>query len=186
MRQGGLVGAAPGGQGTETLVDNFSFPGAALARAEWTEHRLIYATAELAEPLHLSGTPRIALRLAADRPAANLSVWLVTLPYEASEEDPHASLVTRGWADPQNHASATDGQPLVPDRFYDLAFDLQPDDQVIPAGRRIALMVFSSDAEFTLHPDPGTRLTLDLDATTLTLPVVGGEPALRRALGPGR
>ncbi|MFO7903706.1 MAG: hypothetical protein R6U98_13670, partial [Pirellulaceae bacterium] len=56
------------------------------------------------------------------------------------------------------------------------------DDQIIPAGQRIALMVFSSDRDFTLWPHPGTELTIDLDATTLTLPVVGGEEAFNQAM----
>jgi X-Pro dipeptidyl-peptidase len=185
VQRGGLVLAAPGGQGSETLEDNVSFPGAALARAEWTDHRLIYATGVLTEAVHVSGIPRVTLRVAADRPAANLSVWLVELPYVASGDTPTASLITRGWADPQNHASLSESTPLEPGRFYEVSFDLQPDDQVVPAGKRIALMVFSSDREFTLHPDPGTRLTVDLDGTALTLPVVGGETALRRALGGG-
>jgi nitronate monooxygenase len=34
-------------------------------------------------------------------------------------------------------------------------------------------MIFSSDREFTLWPEPGTKLTVDLDATSLELPVVG-------------
>src|SRR5690606_38425861 len=91
--------------------------------------------------------------------------------------------ITRGWADPQNHASLREGEPLVPGRFYDVTFDLQPDDQVIRPGERIGLMIFSSDRGFTLWPAPGTELTVDLGGTTLELPVVGGEAALRRALG---
>jgi X-Pro dipeptidyl-peptidase len=43
-------------------------------------------------------------------------------------------------------------------------------------------MVFSSDREFTLWPSPGTELTVDLEGTSVTLPVVGGEAALTRAL----
>ena len=66
------------------------------------------------------------------------------------------------------------GEPLVPGRFYTLTFDLQPDDQIIPAGKRIGLMIFSSDRDFTLWPQAGTELTIDLDGTTLRLPVVGG------------
>jgi X-Pro dipeptidyl-peptidase len=182
VRRGGLELLAPGDQGVETLVDNFSFSGAALVEAEWTEHRLVYATAELTEPVHLSGTSRVTVRVAVDRPAANLSVWLVELPWIESRESRVGSLVTRGWADPQNHASLTESEPLVPGRFYDVTFDLQPDDQIVPAGKRIGLMVFSSDREFTLRPDPGTELTVDLDGTSLTLPVVGGEEALRRAM----
>ena len=179
---GGLSLSAPGSQGPETLIDNFSFPGAALARAEWSDHRLIYATPELTEPVHISGTPRVTVRLASSKTAANLSVWLLALPYTETRDSPLASLITRGWADPQNHASLTESEPLVPGRFYDVTFDLQPDDQVVPAGKRIALMILSSDRDFTLRPEPGTELTVDLDGTSLALPVVGGAAALRRAL----
>ncbi|NUP95166.1 MAG: Xaa-Pro dipeptidyl-peptidase, partial [Planctomycetaceae bacterium] len=87
----------------------------------------------------------------------------------------------RGWADPQNRNSLTKSEPLVPGEFVDVAFDLQPDDQVLEAGKQLALMVFASDRDFTLWPPPGTELTVDLDATTLVLPVVGGEAALRAA-----
>jgi len=67
-----------------------------------------------------------------------------------------------------------------------LNFDFQPDDQVIPRGQRIGLMIFSSDKDFTLWPKPGTELTIDLDATSIELPVVGGLKALRRATTPRR
>ena len=93
--------------------------------------------------------------------------------------------MTRGWADPQNHSSLTDSVPLVPGQFYELTFNLQPDDQVIAAGQRLGLMIFSSDRDFTLWPEPGTELTVDLDATSIELPVVGGAPELRRAFGEG-
>ena len=59
-----------------------------------------------------------------------------------------------------------------------MTFELEPDDQIIPAGQQIGLMIFSSDKEFTLHPDPGTRLTVDLDRTSLTVPVVGGSASM--------
>jgi X-Pro dipeptidyl-peptidase len=72
---------------------------------------------------------------------------------------------------------------MVPGEFVEVTFDLQPDDQVIPAGSRIGLVIFGSDRDFTLRPDPGAGLTVDLAGTRLTLPVVGGEAALRRALG---
>jgi X-Pro dipeptidyl-peptidase len=168
-------------QGRETLIDNVGLSGGMLAQASRSSHRLLYATPELREPVHLSGTPRLTIRVAASRPAANLSVWLVTLPWEGTPGN-LASVVTRGWADPRNHASLESGEPLEPARFYTLSFDLQPDDQVIAAGRRIGLMIFSSDREFTLWPEPGTQLTVDLESTSLELPVVGGAAALVRAL----
>jgi X-Pro dipeptidyl-peptidase len=184
VQEGGLALRASQGQGTETLVDNFSFSGTVLAQAEWTDHRLLYATPELRRDVHISGTPRITLRLASSAPAANLSVWLVSLPWTEGRA-PRGGLITRGWADPQNHASLAEGQPLEPGQFYDLTFELQPDDQIIPAGQRIGLMVFSSDRDFTLWPSPGTELTVDLDSTSLEIPVVGGAAGLGEALGGG-
>lgn len=170
-------------QGTETLVDNFSFDGESLARAEITDHRLIYVTPVLKESVHLSGLAKIKIRLASSKPAANLSIWLVSLPWNAGRRAKITdNIITRGWADPQNYRSLTKSEPLVPGRFYEMSFDLQPDDQVISAGQQIGLMIFSSDKDFTLHPDPGTELTVDLDGTTLTLPVVGGAAAYGGAL----
>jgi X-Pro dipeptidyl-peptidase len=180
---GGLELSVPRGQGRASLVDNVSFDGAALARAELTAHRLIYATPPLAEPLHISGTPRVTVRLASSKPAANLSVWLVALPWTGSRKLTD-DLITRGWADPRNRDSLREQKPLAPGQFYEVTFDLQPDDQVIPAGKRSGLMIFSSDRDFTLWPEPGTTLTVDLDGTSLELPVVGGEAAIRGAFAP--
>ncbi len=63
-----------------------------------------------------------------------------------------------------------------------MTFDLQPDDQIIPKGQQIAMMIFSSDRDFTLWSPPGTELTVDLDATSVTLPVVGGSEGLTKAI----
>ncbi len=123
----------------------------------------------------------------AGRESVRRGSW--SLPWTEGPISP-ANLITRGWADPQNHRSLQKGgnyhsrkrgEPLAPGRFYDLTFDLQPDDQIIPAGKRIGLMIFSSDRDFTLWPAPGTELTIDLDRTSLRLPVVGGITSLERA-----
>ena len=184
VQTGGLDLARQKNQGVESLVDNFSFSGEILAQAEWTDHRLLYATPTLSAPVHLSGTAHFRVQVASSKPAANLSVWVVALPWEKGGHL-NDNIVTRGWADPQNHASLRESEPLVPGKFYELSFTLQPDDQIIPAGQRLALMVFSSDRDFTLHPEPGTRLMVDLDATSLELPVVGGADALRLSIGEG-
>jgi X-Pro dipeptidyl-peptidase len=171
-------------KGKETIVDNYSFSGSALAQAEHTEHRLLYLMPELKQPVHISGVPEITVRVACNKPAANLSVWLVALPWETGRRAKITdNIITRGWADPQNHESISKSEPLKPGKFYDVTFTLQPDDQVIPAGQQIGLLIFSSDREFTLWPEPGTELTVDLKGTSLQLPVVGGEMMLKQALG---
>lgn len=167
---------------TETVTDNFSFSGSTLAQAEITNHRLIYVTEALKKDLHISGLSRINIKVASSKPAANLSIWLVSLPWDNSlKARIYDNVITRGWADIQNHKSLTESSSLQPGKFYELSFDLQPDDQIILAGQKIALMIFSSDKEFTLWPDPGTELTVDLSATYLELPVVGGIAKYKQA-----
>lgn len=167
----------------ETLVDNYSFSGSTLAQAEFTEHRLLYLSPILKEPVHISGIPKITVKLASNKPATNLSVWLVSLPWtEGRNAKITDNIITRGWADPQNHKSISESVPLVPGKFYEVSFELQPDDQIIPAGQQIGLMIFSSDKEFTILPKPGTELTIDLDGTVLTLPVVGGKSEVKKAV----
>jgi X-Pro dipeptidyl-peptidase len=172
-----------GNQGTETLVDNYSFSGSALAQAEMTNHRLLYVTPILKEDVHISGVPKVTVTLSSNKPAANLSVWLVSLPWNnGSRSKITDNIITRGWADPQNHKSITESEPLVKGKFYKVTFDLQPDDQIIKAGQQIGLMIFSSDKEYTLHPKPGTELTVKLDQTQLVLPIVGGKDKFNSAI----
>jgi len=168
----------------ETLVDNYSFSGSALAQAEFTNHRLIYITPMLKKDIHLSGLAFIKIKLAANKPAANLSVWLVSLPWNNGRRSKITdNIITRGWADPQNYKSIKESTPLTPRQFYELSFYLQPDDQIIKKGQQIGLLIFSSDREYTLWPQPGTELTVDLDGTSLSLPVVGGMEVMEEALG---
>lgn len=178
--------------GSEKLIDDVSISGNANATAPQSTNRLLYATPALSDTIHVSGYPRVKLRIASSKPAANLSVWLVMLPYDSTRRgsESHAGIVSRGWADIQNYKSLTSGgwyasklpgEPLVPGKFYDVTFDLQPTDEFIPAGRQLAVMVMSSDKQFTLAPAPGTELTIDLAGSSIAIPVVGGKAALTKA-----
>jgi X-Pro dipeptidyl-peptidase len=51
----------------------------------------------------------------------------------------------------------------------------------VPAGKRLAVMIMSSDREFTLWPRPGTELTIDLAHSSFSIPIVGGQGALAKA-----
>lgn len=190
---GGLNLVANSKKVIERWIDDVQYKGGSLASAEQSPHRLLYATPELREAVHVSGTPKIKVRLAADKAATNLSVWLVTLPFDPKEvgSKGQRGVITRGWADPQNHRalkqggnydSKLPGTPLVPGQFVELVFDLQPIDKIIPAGQRLALMIMASDQEFTLWPKAGTQLSLDLGSSQLMLPVVGGDMVLKEAL----
>ena len=172
--QGGLT-TNKSSRKKEMLIDDVSLAGEYLARVKSSPHRLLYTTPVLSDDLHISGTASITLSLSSSEPAANLSVWLVSLPWNDEDNASiYDNIITRGWADPQNHESIYTSQPLKPGEFYDITFELQPDDQIIPAGQQLGLMIFSSDREFTLHPTPGTELKIDLKRSSLTLPIVGG------------
>ncbi|HKS07458.1 MAG TPA: CocE/NonD family hydrolase, partial [Gemmatimonadaceae bacterium] len=190
---GTLSLSAPAKQGSERLTDDFNVTPAMMALAATSQNRLLYALPAFTDSVHLSGRTVVTLKIAASKPAVNLSVYLVTLPYDSTRigSAGQVGVVTRGWADPQNHKSLTSdadfvtmakGEPLKPGQFYTMTFPLQADDQIIPPGQQLAIMIFSSDAGFTLRPAPGSELTIDLDGSSFTLPVVGGVRGLQAAM----
>jgi X-Pro dipeptidyl-peptidase len=110
-------------------------------------------------------------------------VYLVSLPWnEGRRTKITDNIITRGWADLQNYKSLTKSSPLKPGKFYEMTFNLQPDDQIIKKGQQIGLMIFSSDSNYTLLPKPGTELTVDLSETSISIPIVGGLTTLERAI----
>ena len=190
---GSLALAAAGKQGMEKLTDDFHVSPSAMALAGSSANRLLYTLPTFKDTVHISGRPVVTLRLAANKPAVNLSVYLVTLPFDSLNigSAGQRGTVTRGWADPQNYKALTGdadyvsmmkGEPLKPGQFYNMTFPLQADDQVILPGQQLGVMIFSTDAYFTLRPAPGAELTIDLDGTSFTLPIVGGKARLQSAL----
>jgi X-Pro dipeptidyl-peptidase len=83
-------------------------------------------------------------------------------------------MVTRGWLDPQNRSGPAHGRRVERGRTYRLRWDLQPDDHLFEAGHRIGLVVVSTDHDYTMRPDPGTRLSLKPRGSRLILPLVQG------------
>lgn len=182
-RVGKLKLKKKGSSTKEKVLDDYRITGAQLASSELSSNRLLYVTPTLTQDVHISGTPQVTVKLGSNKAAANLSVWLVSLPWNDDKKAKITdNIITRGWADPQNHESLTEGTPLIEGEFYKVTFNLMPDDQIIPAGQQIGLMIFSSDQEFTLHPEPGTELIVKLKGTSLKLPVVGGKKAFAKAL----
>jgi X-Pro dipeptidyl-peptidase len=161
----------------ETLVDDSSIDATALIAAAQSPNRLVYRTEVLTAPLHLSGIPSLTLHLSFDQPAAVVSAALVD--YRA---DGTVRLVTRGWADAQNHASIKRTDPVIPGTAYDIAFELQPHDYQFAAGSRIGFVVMSTDRLFTLRPPPGTTLSLEARRSKLFLPIVGGADAVSASI----
>ena len=161
-----------------------------------TGQRLAYLSEPLTEAVRLSGTPTIRLRAAVDnRSAANLTAYLVDYAAEGTagldlcSPSSTCTLVTRGWMDVQNRVRRDKTDPIMQGRLYDFEFALHPDDYVFQPGRRIGLVVFSTDSGnrgssnpdnwgFTMLPLPGTQLSVQPGFSHLSLPIVGGAEAL--------
>ena len=139
------------GAGNETLTDDARITATTSMNAASSGTRLVYQSNILTQPVRISGTPWLNLRIAFSKPKANLTGILISYPGTGG----NGTILARGWLDPENRASMYRSDPITPGQFYDLSFDLQPKDMVIPAGRRLAFMILSSDFEHTLRPAAG-------------------------------
>jgi hypothetical protein len=167
------------GTGNETLTDDARVTATTSMNAATSGTRLVYQSNILTQPVRISGTPWLNLRIAFSEPKANLTGILISYPGLGG----NGTILARGWLDPENRASMYRSDPITPGQFYDLSFDLQPKDMVVPAGRRLAFMILSSDFEHTLRPAPGTQLTIDTAHSDVSLPIVGGNAAFAAATG---
>jgi X-Pro dipeptidyl-peptidase len=172
----GLTG--PASSATERVVDDAAIDATVLVAAATSPNRLVYQTPPLASPVHMSGIPSVTVRLAIDRPAANVSAMIVDYKAEGAP-----FIVTRGWADPQNRESISKTTSVVAGTPYVMTFELQPHDYVFAAGSKLGVVLLSSDRLFTLRPPPGTTLTIHTRESSASLPIVGGAAAFARALG---
>jgi predicted acyl esterase len=160
----------------ETLVDNASVTATTALNAASSSVRLLYVSPVLTGNVRISGTPTVSLSAAFSKPRANMSVYLVSLPQTGS-----GTILTRGWIDPENRRSDFVSKRVTPGAFYRLNFDMQAKDTIVPAGRRIGLMVMSTDRDYTVRPAPGTEVSIHPAASAVSIPVVGGVRALEEA-----
>ncbi|GAA0540844.1 Xaa-Pro dipeptidyl-peptidase [Saccharopolyspora subtropica] len=166
--RGGLTAQRVSVRAVEELRDDAGQLAEDLAAAPSSPNRLVYLTNPLPGSARVSGAVRAELALTFDKPAANVTALLVDQAPDGS-----VSVVTRGWADPQNRNALDRTSPIEPGKNYSITVTMQPDDYVFAAGHRLGIVVLSSDHDFTLRPKPGTGLALDLARTRIHLPVVG-------------
>ena len=160
----------------ETLVDDASVTATTALNAASSSARLLYMSPVLTDNVRISGTPTVSLSASFSKPKANVSVYLVSLPQTGS-----GTILTRGWIDPENRRSDFVSERVIPRAFYRLSVDMQAKDTIVPAGRRLGLMVMSTDRDYTVRPAPGTEVTIHPAASSVSIPVVGGERALEEA-----
>ncbi|GIF51420.1 dipeptidyl-peptidase IV [Asanoa ferruginea] len=136
-------------------------------------NRLAYVSPALGQDVRISGRPEMRLRMAIEnRPDANLTAYLVD--YGPTS----ATVVTRGWMDPQNRKNASKTEKLKQGKLYDFTWTMEPKDYIFQDGHRIGVVVFSSDQDYTLLPLGGTELRVAPKDSEVRLPVVGGRAVL--------
>ena len=174
---GGLAFDPPAEPTTESLVDNSELSPTEFLDVEGqhNDHRLVYRTDELESSLRVSGTVRPELTLSFDSETALVSGALV-------DYGETATIVNRGWTNPLNRDSLRESKPLEPGVAYDIAVPLQPVDYVFEPGHRLGFVLYASDYDVTKRPPSDPELTLHLQESRVTVPVVGGADGLAAAL----
>jgi X-Pro dipeptidyl-peptidase len=106
-------------------------------------------------------------------------------PGEVSVSISPQRVLAWGHVDAKNHADLRFDQTLDPGEHYNVSWDLLPAEHVVPAGHRLGVVItgnyHASPHELTPtrdHTAIGSEITLDLNGSSLTLPVVGGPGAL--------
>lgn len=163
-------------------------------------YRVAAALCKAENEVRISGTVKLRLEAACDRPAAALSAMLVdygralrlTLDTEVAEEKglalgPEAGemdllrfsaeagpspwrVITRGWLNTQNRSSAAEKETVEPGVFYPYNIEMIPTDYTLRPGHTLGLVVYGTDAEYTPRAVSVTRFTLKEGTLQVDIP----------------
>jgi X-Pro dipeptidyl-peptidase len=122
------------------------------------EGRVIFLTKALANDALISGTSQIELNLSIlNKQSANITVVIVEYT-----ENGKGTIITRGWADPQNYNSLENGELLNRGIVYKLSFPIEPKQYTLKRGSRIGVVLTATDYNHTLRPVVGTEIEFEL------------------------
>jgi X-Pro dipeptidyl-peptidase len=170
----------------------------------------VFLSNALAEPVRISGTGSVTVRVQSDAPAAAIKARLVdygaatrystvaNLPTQTCWGDGNATdtgcyadttivtassdlnVVTRNIANIGHYRSLEHLETLQRGVWYDLTFELNADDVIFAAGHRIGL-VFTVEQSNPDNDLDRIRLTIDAAGSSLTLPLVATSASLLTA-----
>jgi uncharacterized protein len=149
---------------------------------------LCFDSAPLERDLKLMGEGRVSLRVAADKPQAQLAVRLTTVAPDGA-----STLVTFGLLNLSHRNGSEHPAPMRPGQFETVTIVLKPVGEVLPAGHRLRIavstaywpMMWPAPERATLTIDPaGSQLALPLLGDETGLPAVTFAPAERGTVGP--
>ncbi len=173
------LGLAPGGTPKGAVTVPFSTGGSESAGLAGSPDTVLLQTAPLTRDVRLYGAPTVRLALGTSRTWTTLTPSIV----DVGPGGPSPVAVTRGWVDTR-YASSLATPKLGDGKGLTTTVLAKPTDYVFRKGHRIALLVATSSAEWTLPKAydgaPGSpTYALELgSATTLTLPLAGDTRGL--------
>ncbi|WP_431921626.1 CocE/NonD family hydrolase [Nonomuraea jabiensis] len=89
-------------------------------------------------------------------------------------------VVTRGILDAQNRKSLIRATPLTPGKPYQITWSMLPQDYEFTAGHRLGLVLTGTNDDITdAEPGTGTKVTVDLAGTSVSLPLVAGTSSAK-------
>lgn len=91
-----------------------------------------------------------------------------------TSEQVDTEVFARGWADLANHRTLDSDSPLTPGQRVTMTFRISAVDHVIPAGHQFAVIIGGTDSPYIPAPSRPGGIKVHLDATKVTLPLVGG------------
>ena len=81
------------------------------------------------------------------------------------------AVMTRGWLDAAHRDSLTSPRLLRPGRWYNVTWELNAHDALLPNGRVLGLVLTLGDTQFTIPSSTGAMVSVDLSRSRLNLPV---------------
>ena len=127
---------------------------------------LVYQSQPLSEPLAILGQPRLALRVAADRPLAMVAVRLSDVA-----PDNRATRITYGVLNLAHRNGSRNPEPLEPHREYDISVPLNGIGHVFRAGHRLRVSISTSYWPLVWPMPEAASLSVNTRGSALELPV---------------
>jgi X-Pro dipeptidyl-peptidase C-terminal non-catalytic domain len=185
----GVLSAGAGGEpSTYTDQSTGSEERAIEQGVESEDGWLFYATPPLTSATRIAGSALLQADVTVSADRGQLAPTLVDVAPDGS-----TTAIARGFANLKYRNGLAKAEPLPAGKPIRASVRLSPQDQTVPAGHRIGLVVQSSNIVWALPEQGGYDVTLRHASSRLVLPVVGaagasqplpGVPARSTALPP--
>lgn len=148
-------------------------PELPLDQREDDAQSLVFDTGPLTAPVVIAGRTRLRLRLAVDKPQAQVAVRLSGVHPDGAVER-----ITFGVLNLSHRNGHSNPLPMTPNRFDEVEVELNEIAQTVPAGFCLRVAVSTSYWPLIWPSPEAVRLTIDTSGSRLCLPVLENEKGL--------